>query len=205
MIIRYPKLVYYTNYDKFFPTLDIKPYDSQIEFIQAVKSAFNEKGSLNRPTLVFYRTMIGSGKTSASLALSELVQECKLLDNKNNNLQVLYSCLIGSVRVQVGRYCYNKQQKFALAAMERSIKDERYFYPRIINSWSCKNEKVVDLVISDLYCAYEMFDYHKYNKEEESIMAHENANRKQVVRRGRLDRENIVLFVDEPTAFCKST
>lgn len=29
-MIKYPKLVYYTNYDKFFPTLDIKPYGSQI-------------------------------------------------------------------------------------------------------------------------------------------------------------------------------
>ena len=114
VIIKYPKLVYYTNYDKFFPTLDIKPYDSQIEFIQAVKSAFNERGNLSKPTLVFYRTMIGSGKTSASLALSQLVRECKLLDGKNNNLQVVYTCLIGSVRVQVGRYCYNKEQKLSL-------------------------------------------------------------------------------------------
>ena len=139
VIIKYPKLVYYTNYDKFFPTLDIKPYDSQIEFIQAVKKAFNERGNIATPTLIFYRTMIGSGKTSASLALSQLVHECKLLDAKNNNLQVLYSCLIGSVRVQVGRYCYNKNQKFALAAMEGSIKVNSYFYPRIINSWSVKN------------------------------------------------------------------
>ena len=83
--------------------------------------------------------MIGSGKTSASLALSQLVQDCKLLDNKNNALQVLYTCLIGSVRVQVGRYCYNKKQKFALAAMEPYIKDEREYYPRVINSWSCRN------------------------------------------------------------------
>jgi len=117
VIIKYPKLVYYTNYDKFFPTLDIKPYPSQIQFIQAVKSALDLRGNIARPTLIFYRTMIGSGKTSASLALSQLVHECKLLDNRNNNMQVLYTCLIGSVRVQVGRYCYNKQQKFALAAM----------------------------------------------------------------------------------------
>ena len=61
--------------------------------------------------------MIGSGKTSASIALSELVSQCKLVDQKNSNLQVVYSCLIGSVRVQVGRYAYNKKQKFALAAM----------------------------------------------------------------------------------------
>ena len=104
--------------------------------------------------------MIGSGKTSASLALSQLTQECKLADPKNNNLQVLYTCLIGSVRVQVGRYCYNKKQKFALAAMERCLKDESFIYPRIINSWSCREEKVVDLVISDLYCTYEMLDRH---------------------------------------------
>ena len=52
--------------------------------------------------------MIGSGKTSASLALSNLVLQSKIIDEKNNNLQVLYSCLIGSVRVQVGRYAYNK-------------------------------------------------------------------------------------------------
>lgn len=67
--------------------------------------------------------MIGSGKTSASMSLSNLIHETKLLDQKNFNYQVLYSCLIGSVRVQVGRYAYNKKQKFALAAMEKSIKD----------------------------------------------------------------------------------
>lgn len=118
IIINYPKLVYYTSYDRFFPTLDIKPYPSQIEFIQAVKKAFNlEKGSLVNPVLVLYKTMIGSGKTSASMSLSNLISETKLLDSKNENLQVLYSCLIGSVRVQVGRYAYNKNQKFALAAM----------------------------------------------------------------------------------------
>ena len=69
-MIKYPKLIYYTNYDKFFPTLDIKPYDSQITFIQAVKSALNEKASLEKPTLVLYKTMIGSGKTSVLIALS---------------------------------------------------------------------------------------------------------------------------------------
>ena len=83
--------------------------------------------------------MIGSGKTSASIALSQLIQETKLVDAKNSKYQILYSCLIGSVRIQVGRYAYNKNQKFALAAMEKSIKDEDYYYPRIINSYSCRN------------------------------------------------------------------
>ncbi len=30
LIIKYPKLIYYTGYDRFFPTLDVKPYNSQI-------------------------------------------------------------------------------------------------------------------------------------------------------------------------------
>ena len=34
-------------------------------------------------------------------------------------------------------------------------------------------------------------------------MNHERKSRKQVVNVGKLDRENIVLFIDEPTAFCK--
>lgn len=69
--------------------------------------------------------MIGSGKTSSSVALSQIVQECKLLDAKNSDLQVLYTCLISSVRTQVGRYCYNKAIRFALAAMEYSIMERR--------------------------------------------------------------------------------
>jgi len=36
-------------------------------------------------------------------------------------------------------------------------------------------------------------------------MRYEEQNRKSKVRRGKIDRENIVLFIDEPTAFCKST
>lgn len=122
VIINYPKLVYYTSYDRFFPTLDIRPYPSQVDFMQSVKRALNENASIENPTLIFYKTMIGSGKTSASLALSQLIRETKLVDAKNSKYQLLYSCVIGSVRIQVGRYAYNKSQKFALAAMEQSIK-----------------------------------------------------------------------------------
>jgi hypothetical protein len=72
------------------------------------------------------------------------------------NLQVLYCCLISSVRSQVGRYAYNKKQKFALSAFERALKNESFLYPRIINHNSCLNSEIVDIIISDLDCAYEM-------------------------------------------------
>ena len=46
----------------------------------------------------------------------------------------------------------------------------------------------MDLVITDPYCTYEMFDKHKLNADEEDIMAHEAKNRKKAVNRGKLDR-----------------
>ena len=36
-------------------------------------------------------------------------------------------------------------------------------------------------------------------------MEHERKNRKQAVNLGKLDKDNIILFIDEPTAFCKDT
>ena len=36
-------------------------------------------------------------------------------------------------------------------------------------------------------------------------MEHERKNRKQAVNVGMLDRDNLILFLDEPTAFCKDT
>lgn len=50
-----------------------------------------------------------------------------------------------------------------------------------------------------------MLDHHYYNEEELEIMEHERKNRKQAVNVGMLDRDNIILFIDEPTAFCKDT
>jgi len=50
-----------------------------------------------------------------------------------------------------------------------------------------------------------MLDHHYYNEEELEILDHERKNRKQAVNVGMLDRDNIILFIDEPTAFCKDT
>jgi hypothetical protein len=50
-----------------------------------------------------------------------------------------------------------------------------------------------------------MFDYHIYTPEEEEIFRTEVTQRKNLVNRGKMDRENTILFVDEPTAFCKNT
>ena len=149
--------------------------------------------------------MIGSGKTTASIAISNLVKDLKIANEKNEKLQLVYCCVIGSVRTQVGRYAYNKKQKFALCAMEKSIKDESWYYPRVVNSWSCKNEEYLDLVVSDAYCTYQILDKHHLTAEEKDIIEHERKTRKTKVKIGEIDRESTILFIDEPTAFCKDT
>ena len=60
------------------------------------------------PTLIFYKTMIRSGKTTTSISLATLVNELKHLDPKKYELlQLVYCCVIKSVRAQVGRLAYN--------------------------------------------------------------------------------------------------
>lgn len=115
MMVKYPRLVYYTNYDQYFPTLDIKPYPSQIEFVNAVRDAVTNE----RPTLIFYKTMIGSGKTSTAISLSSMIRELKYEDDKKyKHLQLIYCCTIKSVRSQVGKLAYNEKQNFALGTMD---------------------------------------------------------------------------------------
>ncbi len=103
-----------------------------------MKAGLRFEGKIT-PTLVLYKTMIGSGKTTASISLAEIIRQLKYQDYKlYEDFQVIYSCAISSVRLQVGRYAYNTKTKFALGAMEKSIKNSEYFYPRIINSYFCK-------------------------------------------------------------------
>ena len=78
MMVKFPKLVYYTNYDQYFPTLDVKPYPSQVDFVNTIRDAV----VTNTPTLIFYKTMIGSGKTSTAISISSMIRELKLSDNK---------------------------------------------------------------------------------------------------------------------------
>lgn len=83
MLAKYPKLPYFNSYDRFFPTLDIKPYPSQMELMQAVKKSLDENDRFSNPILIFYKTMLGSGKTSASIALSQFIKEIKKANPEN--------------------------------------------------------------------------------------------------------------------------
>lgn len=117
--------------------------------------------------------MIGSGKTTASISIANIISEMKLLNDKQyKNLQLIYCCVIKSVRAQVGKLAYNEKLKFALGAMDTlknrknlenktpeqeglCDKEPSDYFPRIINSWSCDQVEVVDLIIGDLFTTKE--------------------------------------------------
>lgn len=62
----------------------------------------------------------------------------------------------------------------------------------------------MDLIVSDLDCTYSMLNKHYYSEWEENIIKSEAEYRKvKEIKLGILEKENIVLFIDEPTAFCK--
>ncbi len=58
-------------------------------------------------------------------------------------------------------------------------------------------------MVTDNYTINEMLDQKVETKYDTEILNAEHQERKNKVNVGKLDKDNIVLFIDEPTAFCK--
>ena len=139
MFDKYPRLCLTTCYDKIFPTMAIKPYLSQIQLMDEIKK--RDTG------LYCYKAMIGSGKTSVVIALSEYVTILRKQQQKN--LQLIFTCSVQPVRNQVGKMAYNKQIPFGIAVVENNK-------VRIINNYSCRSDENRILIIADLDATIEL-------------------------------------------------
>jgi hypothetical protein len=82
----------------------------------------------------------------------------------------------------------NTNDQKSIAAKE--IADGKEYFPRVINSFSCSEVEVVDLIVGDLHTTKEFLSDSKINP----LL--------KIRREGKIDRENMILFIDEPTAFC---
>ena len=91
---RRPKLIFDTKYDITIPQMKLKPYDSQVELINFVKS------NIKDGFMVLYKTLPGLGKTTMILGICKYIK--KLADS---NIKVIFCCsdILESVRVQVLR------------------------------------------------------------------------------------------------------
>jgi len=149
--IRYPKLVYHTNFDSYFESIQLKPYDSQKELLRGLKNFYLDRTNeeKNQGLLVFYKAMIGSGKTTVSLALAAMVTQLRVEKPKQfKNLQVIFCCGLTQIRVQVGQLAFNslKFDKLTFAVLT-SLENETIITR---NHFSCRDAKNPVLLISDL-------------------------------------------------------
>jgi hypothetical protein len=128
-----PKLIFDTKYDITIPEMKLKPFDSQVELINAVKN------NIDNGFLLLYKTLPGLGKTTMILSI------CKFIKKVGNNKKVIFCCsdILESVRVQVLRIMYNFGIKFGIG-----IGNSENSY-KITNSWNCKNDNERELIVCD--------------------------------------------------------
>ena len=133
LLEKYPMYVISTKYDDVFPTLSVRPYGSQIELMSKIRD--------NRNGLFLYNAMIGSGKTSFSIALASYVRTIRTM--YKSKIQLIFCCSVEPVRYQVGQYAYNANIPFGVASIVKGNL-------RVINHFSCKKDNERVLIISDL-------------------------------------------------------
>lgn len=136
---RYPKLCISNSYNNLFPTMMVEPYDSQKQLMDSVKN--------NKSCLTMYRAMIGTGKTTVSIALVKYVESLRTVGKATNstdaNMQVIFACSVEPVRHQVCMMAYNKNIPFGIGTLENS-------QPRVTNNYNCSEDKNRLLIVADL-------------------------------------------------------
>ena len=143
-----PELIYYTNYDKLIPNKEIKPRQHQIDLHNTIDDALTN----GTKKLIIYNPMVGLGKTTSALMLSELIKKKKNTNEKYQNLKLLFVCNILSVRNTVSNMCYNMDVKFGIG----SIIDKKTNEYKITLNKLCKNISECLVVITSSSCATEI-------------------------------------------------
>lgn len=147
MFEKFPRLCLMTAYDTVFTNMSIKPYTSQKDLMNKIKEGIKTGG------LYCYKAMIGTGKTTFAIALSEFTNRQRVIEKANGNkskLQLLFACSVEPVRHQVCRMAYNQQIPFGIGVLEQNGS------VRVINNFSCKNDENRILIVADLETSIEL-------------------------------------------------
>lgn len=108
----YPKYLYCTKFDILFPWSSIKPYESQIDFLDKVKN-FHSK---NIPSLYFYPAAIGGGKTTSIVPLGRYIEQYN--KRTNNDVKIIFACSVEPVLIEVAKMFYNVDIPFAIIKIQ---------------------------------------------------------------------------------------
>jgi len=148
-----PELLVFTDYDNAIPTKGITPRKNQKELFHVVKN------NINDGFLIFYKAMIGSGKTVSSVILGKFIEMQKKSDVAHKNMQLIFCCNLISVKNQVAQWCYNLNIKFAIAYMD-SVRGLR-----IVNHNTCKNNAKRCVIICSPDTAFNILSNTTENEE----------------------------------------
>ena len=114
---QYPRLFYSTGFDKIFPGMSVKPYESQKQMLDFVNENFNT------PFLCVMNTLMGMGKTWVAGFIGLLVHltNMKKNDSRQKPKTLIYTCpeTLKSVRHVVGRILHHHDVPFAVAFIEK--------------------------------------------------------------------------------------
>ena len=158
-----PKLLVYTDYDIAVPSLEIRPKQHQIKLLSLIAD------NMLNGFLIIYNAMIGSGKTTAIVAIAQQIIKLRIHTN-NNELKLIFACNLESVKMQGANICYNANIPFAIGTLHRETK-EVY----IQKHFNCKGEdKNIIVIITSPYVACKLL-----------------ANC--------IDNKRYILYLDEPT------
>lgn len=113
---QYPRLFYSTGFDKIFPGMSVKPYESQKQMLDFVSENFN------RPFMCVMNTLMGMGKTWVAGYIGLLVHLTNIKRNgsRQEPKTMIYTCpeTLKSVRHIVGRILHYHDVPFAVAFIE---------------------------------------------------------------------------------------
>jgi hypothetical protein len=161
MFTSYPRLSLTTKYDTVFPTVNIKPYKSQVELMHHVKT-----NSVNG-VLIPLKAAIAQGKTSVVLAVAKYVEALRA-DNKAHkrkiNYQLLFTCSSEPVRQEVCRMLWNKGTPFGVAHIDE---DDTV---KIINNYNCENDFTRAAIVADLDATMQLLKEKKKDKETDYLL-----------------------------------
>jgi hypothetical protein len=157
----YPHFLHITRYDNVVSTLSIKPYPSQTQLLDMLRT--------HPEILIIYNTFINGGKTTTSGAISEFVR-CIRGTQKAScgkaTKQFMFICSAFTVREQVGRIVWNMGIGLAIATINPSTNK-----PIITKNYNChgENDNIV-VILADIASSLKLLEEAKQNGENDKYI-----------------------------------
>jgi hypothetical protein len=165
----YPKLIYYSPYDFATINMGYKLYEHQTNIIKTIYDNIIK----DIATLLIYKTMTGSGKTTTALGFALLIN-IMIKNSKFKDFKFVFCCNISNVNTQVAQLCYNMGITIGIVNLIESdiLIDQISIGHNPLSMYICNNksyQKLLDTRIIDKDRIILFFDEPTFNMELEPL------------------------------------